>query len=426
MEKKKKVNKNRSKFFGIVINPKLDKRINWKSLSFLEVGEKLKEMKFLNKFLLTEYLNNLEIENVSNNPTSIKDFTGQLELGENSKIPHYQLAIEMKSICTKKKILEAFEKKINGHISVDIQFNFETMKEYCTKESEFILAEYSGKIYKHEWDMNFLDRKPKLKKVLETPFLWQEFLENNILKKEPDDRTVDWIIDPVGNTGKSSFARCYVSKESTDGIFMKIDNLDRMELSLIKKIETYRSKYYKDPKVLLFDFPRASDIEKVLAATCLMEDAKCGYLETRFGGNHKQVQIGDIHIIVFSNSCPDLSVLSVDRWRLWTLNGAKYDNTIWPVAVNPWIKIINTKNWNIVWTINLKYLTLKEIETSKKFDGICLPKGWFEKFSLKKMYTKDLTTSINYSPNFIRTRVMNLLTNELIKLPIIKLPGFKN
>lgn len=162
---------------------------------------------------------------------------------------------------------------MNGHISVDIQFNLETMKDYCTKETEFILPEYSGKIYKHEWDMNFLDRKPRLRKVLETPLPWQVFLETNILTKNPDDRRVDWIIDPVSNTGKSSFARAYISKEFTDGIFMKIDNLDRMELSLIKKIESYPSKYSKDPKVLLFDFPRASDISKVLAATALMEDA---------------------------------------------------------------------------------------------------------------------------------------------------------
>ena len=85
--------------------------IDWKSLSSLEVGEKLKELKFVNKFLVTEYFNNLEVENVSNNRTGIKDFSGQLELGTESKIPHYQLAIEMKSICTKKKVLEAFEKK---------------------------------------------------------------------------------------------------------------------------------------------------------------------------------------------------------------------------------------------------------------------------------------------------------------------------
>ena len=422
MIKAKNVNKNRSRLFGIVINPKLSEKINWKDLSISEINLKLKEVKFLNKFILIDYLNNLEVENVSKNITYIKDFTGQLELGEKSKIPHYQLAVEMNSICTKKKLLESLEKKINGHISVSIQFNINSMKEYCTKEfkeKDFILPEYSGKIYKHEWDMNFLERKPQLKKVLETPFAWQLFLEKNILTKDPDDRTVDWIIDPAGNTGKSSFARYYVSKELTDGIFMKIDNLDRMELALIKKIESYRSKYYKDPKVLLFDFPRASDSKKILAATSLMEDVKSGYLETNFGGNYKQIQMGDIHVIVFSNSCPDLSVLSVDRWRLWRLTGLECDNIIWPISVKPWIKKINTKNWNIVWTICLESLTPEAIKTNGKFNDIHLEEEWFKKVNLKKSYVKDLTTNINYSPNFIRMKVMDLLTNELIKLPII-------
>lgn len=417
--KKINKNKNRSKLFGVVINPKLDKTINWENLSIEELDKKLKEIKFLDKFLLTKYLNDLKIENISKNLTSINNFVGQLELGKNSKIPHYQLAIEIKTICTKKKVLEALEEKINGHISVEIQFNFEEMKKYCTKDSDFISVEYSGKIYKHEWEIDFLDRKPILRKVLQNPFKWQEFLESNILKSTPDDRTVDWIIDPVGNTGKSSFARAYVSKHTNDGIFMKIDNLDRMELSLIKKIETYRSKYFKDPKVLIFDFPRASDHMKVLKATALMEDAKSGYLETTFGGNHKEIQIGDIHVIVFSNNCPDLSVLSVDRWRLWTLTGSKFDNIIWPVNVKPCIKKINTKNWNIIWTISLKYLNLEEIEINKKFSDFNLPKCWLDKLGDKNIYTTDLTTNINYSPNFIRTKAMNLLTNESIKNAII-------
>ena len=62
MVKTKKVNKNRSKLFGVVINPKLYERMSWESLSSLEVGEKLKELKFLNKFLVTKYLNNLKVE----------------------------------------------------------------------------------------------------------------------------------------------------------------------------------------------------------------------------------------------------------------------------------------------------------------------------------------------------------------------------
>ena len=158
------------------------------------------------------------------------------------------------------------------------------MKNYCSKQTNFISEQYSGKIYKHQWQMDFLERKPQLKEVLNNPYIWQEFVRKELLDKVPDDRTVEWIIDPVGNTGKSSFARAYISEVPTDGILMKIDNLDRMELTLIKKIENYRTKHYKDPKVIFFDFPRASDPSKIISATALMEDAKSGHLETTFGG----------------------------------------------------------------------------------------------------------------------------------------------
>ena len=150
-----------------------------------------------------------------------------------------------------------------------------------------------------------------------------------------------------------------------------------------------------------------------------MEDVKSGYLESNFGGNHKQIQIGDIHVIVFSNNCPDLSILSVDRWRLWTLNGIEDGNLIWPIVVKPWIKKINTKNWNIIWIINLKCLNIEEIKSNDKFNDLNLNEDWFKKFNSKKIYINDLVTNINYSPNFIKIKALNLLTDELMKLSVI-------
>lgn len=44
------------------------------------------------------------------------------------------------------------------------------MKEYCGKQVEFILPECSGKISKHEWDIDFLYCKSQLRKSIETPF----------------------------------------------------------------------------------------------------------------------------------------------------------------------------------------------------------------------------------------------------------------
>lgn len=64
------------------MNPKLSEIVDWKNMSISEIGEKLKQLKFLDKYLLTKYLNNLDVINVSNNKTSMNDFVGQLELGE--------------------------------------------------------------------------------------------------------------------------------------------------------------------------------------------------------------------------------------------------------------------------------------------------------------------------------------------------------
>lgn len=71
----------------------------------------------------------------------------------------------MNSLCTKKKVLEAFEQKIEGHINRQIQFNLEDMKDYCSKETNFISEQFSGKTHKHQWQMDFLERKLQLKEV---------------------------------------------------------------------------------------------------------------------------------------------------------------------------------------------------------------------------------------------------------------------
>ena len=51
---------------------------------------------------MTDILNQIRLQNVNKNYTDIEDFIGQLETGKETSIPHYQLAIEMKTICTKK------------------------------------------------------------------------------------------------------------------------------------------------------------------------------------------------------------------------------------------------------------------------------------------------------------------------------------
>lgn len=121
-----------------MINPKFDEIIDWKSMSNLEMENKLKELKFPDQFVMTDILNKIQLENFNKNDTGIEDFMGQLETGTETSIPQYQLAIKANSLYTKKKGLEALEKEIEGHINVQIQFNLDDIKNYCSKETSFI------------------------------------------------------------------------------------------------------------------------------------------------------------------------------------------------------------------------------------------------------------------------------------------------
>ena len=74
MKQNHKSNKNRSKLFGVVINPVLSEKVDWKNMSTLEIGENLKRIGFLDRFKLREALNNLKIVNVSKYKTTINNF----------------------------------------------------------------------------------------------------------------------------------------------------------------------------------------------------------------------------------------------------------------------------------------------------------------------------------------------------------------
>jgi hypothetical protein len=121
----KKLNKFRSKTFGLVLNPLLkdNQQVDWRSLTKEDTMIKLKEFDFPNKFDLTEILNSLEFKNVHENVTGIDDFEGQFEFGSETGIPHFQLAIKTKSVCTKKLILEALQLVLEAHINIDIQLD---------------------------------------------------------------------------------------------------------------------------------------------------------------------------------------------------------------------------------------------------------------------------------------------------------------
>ena len=207
----------------------------------------------------------------------------------------------------------------------------------------------------------------------------------------------------------------YVSQEPTDTIYLSLDNLDRMTLSLVIRIQGYRRRYNKDPKIIMFDFPRNIDVKQMNQSTCLMETVKSGLIETNFGGHHKQVAISNIHLVVFSNQVPDLSILSKDRWLIWRLSGEKYGNVMLPAKTDALIKDYNSKLRLTKWVNSItivKRIDMKDDE-NKKYRKLNIPIEFFTSFeNAEPSYTKTMFSEIRELNNDVRGKLFAYLKNS--------------
>jgi len=128
---------------------------------------------------------------------------------------------------------------------------------------------------------------------------WQRQLYDD-LQKEPDNRKIIWVVDTVGNCGKSYFALHYNDKSSyyvTGG----------------KASDIYYGYQYE--QVVFFDLAR---MKQEYVQYDVMETFKNGqFYSTKY--ECKNVKFNIPHVVVFSNFHPDTQMLSVDRWDIRVL-----------------------------------------------------------------------------------------------------------
>lgn len=132
---------------------------------------------------------------------------------------------------------------------------------------------------------------------------WQKELKE-LVESEPDSRSVNWIVDPVGGQGKTLMSKWLVQHHDafycTGGRHQDILHA------------------YNNQRVVIFDFAR----EKAeLVSYSVIEMIKNGiFFSGKYNSTVKARQ-GEAHIIVFSNFEPDKEKLSADRWRIKYLSG---------------------------------------------------------------------------------------------------------
>ncbi len=130
---------------------------------------------------------------------------------------------------------------------------------------------------------------------------WQSELLQ-ILKTEPDDRTINFVVDVTGNQGKSWFADWYWDKNEIGTQIMQPGKVADMAYNLIEK-----------PKVVFMDCPRSKQGEYIQYD--FLEHMKNGLVfSPKYDSRTKRFK--PPHVVVFMNEEPDRTKLSADRYNV--------------------------------------------------------------------------------------------------------------
>jgi len=163
---------------------------------------------------------------------------------------------------------------------------------WCDKDKEIYLPRQFRNIKLYEWQSDILESR-------------------NVFQ----DRVIDCIYDEKGNNGKSTVAA--IGEILYNGIDCPPIN-DCTQL--IQYICNHcMDNEIRDPKLIFLDLPRAMNKESLYGIYAAIEQIKKGKLvDTRH--HSKCWWIDSPRIWVFTNTLPDVTMLSSDRWRIWTIN----------------------------------------------------------------------------------------------------------
>lgn len=214
----------------------------------------------------------------------------QHEQGEKSGIHHLQGTIFLK------KKMRWSEFKLPKQINWKKTNNETAAIDYCSKSETRIDG---------PWTKGIKIKKPL--KLITPDREYQKFILD-IIKTEPDERSVYWFYEPKGNVGKSSFCKYMAAKHNA----LFIDEGKKADLmhhvinfSLNNEIE-----------LVVLDIPRAN-FNKISYKS--IESIKTGLIySSKYEGG--QLIFNSPHVIIFCNFEPEYEKLSDDRWNVYRIN----------------------------------------------------------------------------------------------------------
>lgn len=170
--------------------------------------------------------------------------------------------------------------------------------DYCMKDNTNIV------------NKGFTVRRPLQKITYDILYDWQKEVVDNY--NEPAgmfDRKIHWYWEPQGNLGKSIMAKYMVDQQGA----LLLDGKKGDALYAVAEASKKR-----DIDIVIFDLPRC--VEGKFVSYSAMEKIKDGcFFSAKFESAMCRINVP--HVICFSNSVPDESRMSSDRWVIKKLRG---------------------------------------------------------------------------------------------------------
>jgi len=207
---------------------------------------------------------------------------------------HFQGRFHLK---VKERITGVIKKLPGWHLSITAKENINN-NYYVTKEDTRVAGPWSS-----EDKERYIPRQIREIEALRP---WQEAILKNA--GEWDKRTINIIYDTTGNIGKTTLCT-YLG---VHGIGRKIPYSNDYRDIMRMVMDTATTRLY------LFDLPRAIKKEHMYQFYAAVEEIKNGYAyDDRYNFREKWFDCPNIWI--FTNTLPEWSLMSRDRWKVWNI-----------------------------------------------------------------------------------------------------------
>ena len=223
----------------------------------------------------------------------------QREISNNTEYDHYQGRVSLKE---KKRLTTLCKENPGFHWSITSNYiNNDNFYDYVEKEDTRIEGPYKDTdIPKLETYQLKIFNKFEL-------YPWQQHITTNIDKFEM--RNINLIYDETGNSGKSLFCEYLEYNFDVEEVppFRLMDDIFQWVCGCPGK------------KIYIFDMPRGMKKDKLGDFYSGIEIIKNGVAyDKRY--TRKKIRFDRPQIYVFTNTLPEMSLMSADRWNVFKIN----------------------------------------------------------------------------------------------------------